>query len=524
MEKFSKVLAIIGLIALIAAFIINDILIDFTIYFKIIQVVALVCFIFYFLVNFNIIKLFSKQRSTKYGATSILGVVIFIAILVIINILSYYNSTSYDLTKGDIYSFSDQTIKVINNLKADVVITAFFKKNSREQKSMEAVLTKYTDISDKIKYEFIDQDLQPTVARQYKVKKLFTTVFESGEKEFRFVFTSNENLEGLITNAIVKVTRGKKKHVYFTKDHGEGGINDQTPAGFSFMKEQLEGINYIVDEVSFLKIGKIPDDCDVLVIADPKKPFLENELALLDEYVSRNGKFVFLVDVDADKTIIDYLAKYGIHINYDIIIDKSMQIFGGDFSRPLISDYHKDHPITKGFTQPALMSVARSIAYTLPFEPWRTYKTIAKTNPYPSVWGETNVKDMKNIKYDKDEDGKGPLDVVGLFIYDSALEKGDKQVTPVKDENVAEMAIFGDADFASNLYFNYYGNADLFTNTVNYLARELDLIAVSPRKASSATILLSDSQRSLLYYFSIIILPSIVFIVGIAVYLRRRNM
>jgi ABC-type uncharacterized transport system involved in gliding motility auxiliary subunit len=523
MGKLSKILAIIGFLAAIGGFVANDVLIGFTLYFSLIEIFALLCFILYALINFNIIKKFSKQRSTKYGTTSIIGVLIFVAILVILNIIATYHVKKFDWTRGNVYSLSDQTIKVLKNLESDIIVTAFFKKNSQPETVMRTLIDNYKDYTDKIKIDFVDPDLKPSIAKEYKMKELHDTIFESGDKEYR-IKPTGINLEGMVTNAIIKVSRKDKKNIYFLSDHEENSIDDQTTTGYSFVKEHLEGLNYNVNSISLLKEGRVPADCDVLVIVNPKKPLLGKEVKVLDDYVNKNGKFVFLVDTDTDNNTTGFLRKYGVQCNNDIIIDKGSQIFGGDFAMPFVIKYHEEEEITKGFTISTLFMVARSIDYVFPYEPWQKYVALAETNPFPNVWAETNFKEIKDPKFDKGEDLKGPLEIVGLLTYDSALKKGEKQATAEEDENVCEMVIFGDSDFASNVYFNFFGNADFFANTINYLARELDLISITPKKAASSAILLSESQRNFLYYFSIFLLPIAIFAAGIVVWLKRRNL
>jgi ABC-type uncharacterized transport system involved in gliding motility auxiliary subunit len=524
MEKISKILAAIGFIAAIAGLIANDVLIDFTTYFKLIEGFALICFIAYFLINLNLIKAFSKKRAAKYGASSILGVIVFIAILATVNVISRYNVRNFDWTKSSIYSLSAQTQKVLENLNNDITITAFFKKNTTEKTVMENYINLYKDYTDKITIDFIDPDLKPSIAKQYKIKSVYTTIFESGDKEYRITPAGRDGLENLITNAIVKVSREKKKNIYFVVDHSERSVEDQAPIGLSFAKEHLEGLNYNVTPLSLLKEGKIPDDCDVLVIADPRRSYMDKELALFDDYVYRNGKFVFLIDTTTEPSIINYLSGFGIHANNDIIIDKGSQLFGGDLAMPFVIKYHAEEPITKGFNVSTLFPVARSIAFRASFETWRKWVPLAETNPFPNVWAETDIKNLKKPEFDKTKDLPGPLELVGIFTYDKGLELGEKQHTPIEDENACEMVIFGDSDFASNVYFNFFGNADFFTNTINYLARELDLISITPKKAGSSSILLTESQQNMLYYVAIYALPVVIFITGIIVWLRRRNL
>ena len=75
--------------------------------------------------------------------------------------------------------------------------------------------------------------------------------------------------------------------------------------------------------------------------------------------------------------------------------------------------------------------------------------------------------------------------------------------------NGATVAVFGDSDFASNASFYFSGNGDLFLNTINFLAKEKHLIAITPKEHRFAPLFLSKTQGQLLMYISVILMPAI---------------
>jgi ABC-type uncharacterized transport system involved in gliding motility auxiliary subunit len=76
-------------------------------------------------------------------------------------------------------------------------------------------------------------------------------------------------------------------------------------------------------------------------------------------------------------------------------------------------------------------------------------------------------------------------------------------------------------DFATNAYFNLFGNGDLFLNTVNFLASEETQIMV--REALKAQFLMLSSQEYwLLFLVSLVFGPLVMLLTGVWAYRTRR--
>ena len=68
---------------------------------------------------------FYKGRSAKYGTVSIVSVIVFLGILIAINYLGTRQNKRWDFTANQVYSLSDQTVKLLKDLKEPVKITVF---------------------------------------------------------------------------------------------------------------------------------------------------------------------------------------------------------------------------------------------------------------------------------------------------------------------------------------------------------------------------------------------------------------
>ena len=66
-----------------------------------------------------------KTRQTRYGAYAAAYILVVLAVLVVGNWLSNHHNKSVDVTSNKQYTLSDQTKKVLGNLKSDINIYYF---------------------------------------------------------------------------------------------------------------------------------------------------------------------------------------------------------------------------------------------------------------------------------------------------------------------------------------------------------------------------------------------------------------
>jgi ABC-type uncharacterized transport system involved in gliding motility auxiliary subunit len=87
----------------------------------------------------------------------------------------------------------------------------------------------------------------------------------------------------------------------------------------------------------------------------------------------------------------------------------------------------------------------------------------------------------------------------------------------------AGLAVIGDASFITNIHLLYLGNLDLIQNTISYLARQNNLISITPKTQKTQPLLLTAPQKKLFLLIPVILLPGAILISGLVVYIRRRR-
>ncbi len=451
-----------------------------------------------------------RVRHFLYGANALILILIVLAILVVLNYIAFKRAVRFDVTEKGLYSLSDQTVKVLKNLDKDIEILAFFKEIGVDRTEFQDLIGRYKSYTDKIKVRFVDPDKEPGVTAKYEVTEYGTVVAASGDQNVKIRLTDLvsgnlvNNAEEEITNAIIKLSRGTRRVVYFLTAHGERDIKDDSEAeGYGSIRRALEAESYIVEELVLLRKGSVPKENSILVVAGPKKPLLEKEVEAIKQFIESGGKALFMVEPKSAKELISLVNDYGFDVGNNVIIDPSSKLVGGGDIAPIVAEYPY-HQITEGFNLATLFPYSRSVDAKEDDE--FTVTVIAKTDQYS--WAEDDFALFDQGIAEKNEDDKsGPLGIV-------AVGEGDE----------SRVAVFGSVDFVSNRFFDFSGNRDFFLNTVNWVSGDEHLISIRPRVAEEGKLALTVNQMRLIFSLTVVVLPAAILITGIAVWWRRRNM
>jgi ABC-type uncharacterized transport system involved in gliding motility auxiliary subunit len=457
-------------------------------------------------------------RNLRFGTNLAIAAIAVLGIITLVEAISLRHSHRFDMTANKRYSLSPQSQQLMAELPQAVKATAFYQDAQTGRESAKDLLDQYAYYGKQFTYEFIDPDRNPGLAKRYGITSYGTIVLESGEKEEKVLVADEENL----TNALLKVIREGKKVVYFLEGHGERSINNTEREGYSEAKRAIKNQNYVVNPLSLLTEGKLPDDASILIIAGPRKDLLEGELSEITRFIEGGGKVMFLVDPEGPPALPPYLANYGIQVMEGVVVDPVSRLFGMDYLTPVVASYEQ-HPITKNFEVASFFPLALSVKTTDKMPERVSSQILARTSP--NSWLERGQEERQGIArgegrlaYNEGVDEKGPVSVIAVATMtprrDGATDKEPKN---------ARIVVFGDADFASNNYLNLSGNRDLFLNTVSWLAEEENLIAIRPKEGGSFFAPVTATQERLIFWLSMIVLPAVVVGSGVATYIWRRQ-
>ncbi len=468
------------------------------------------------------------KRSSKYAGNYVLSVILVAAVAAGLNFIGYRHPKRYDTTAGGEYTLAPQTMQVLKKLTRDVEIKAFFPGGDYDP--LKELLVEYRTASPHIRYEFIDPDRQPDIAKQYDVSvygtfqnimtgrqlKYGSVVVSIGNRREKIEKRSEEVEEEDLTNAIIKALRSEAKTVYFIQGHGEKDPSDTEQTGYSEAKNALEKQGYKVESVVLAKEGKVPPDAKVLVLAGPKtEPFAE-ELRFIEEFLNRGtAGLLVMVDPPPSPSFQSFLKGWGVKVDDDLVLDVSGagRLMGSGPTIPLVLDY-ESHRITDRFKSMTFFPYTRSVQPEENIPGGLTVETLFKSNP--DSWGETTLGG-REARFDPSKDLKGPLPLAVA---------ASKEIKPSSDDHpalYARLVAVGTSTFPINAYFGNQGNGNLFLNMISWLAQDEDLISIRPKPAQDRRILLSQSQLDMLRLIIVFLLPGAALIAGIAVVWNRRR-
>ncbi|MPY89323.1 MAG: hypothetical protein GEU99_15520 [Luteitalea sp.] len=499
---------------------------------------GLVCVLLYLISQWReIIGAFSG-RSVRYGSLSLGGILIVIGILAGVNYVAGRQNKRWDLTASKQFSLSDQTKRVLADLKAPVQVKVFTREmNTGEFRDR---LQEYQGASNQVKVEYIDPDRQRTVANNYKIQQYGTVVVEYGGRTER----TTTNSEQEITAAIVRAVQGGQSKVYFVQGHGE---RDPTSAdertGYNAASEQLKTENFLVEPLELAQQRDVPEDADVVVVAGPQTDFLEPEIDALRRYLNRGGKLLLMLDPlerpDSAPTanLVALAHEWGAEVGTNIVVDASGmgQLIGSGPETPLAMSY-PGHPITDTFDRMTAFPLARSVAPVSGGVDGRTAQTVVETSE--SSWAETDLAGLgKGGEVSLDEaagDKPGPISLaaaLSMAAPEPATKTDDDEASSSNGGNADESAsapqtrvvVFGDSDFASNSVLGLQGNRDLFLNTLNWLAEQESLIDIRPQEPDDRRITMTATQANRVAWLSMLVVPVLVFASGVYTWWRRRG-
>lgn len=455
--------------------------------------------------GFKEIVAFFSRRSSRLGANvTILGLAV-LAILVIANFVGYRHHKRFDLTSEKLFTLSDQTRKLVGGLKQDVNI-ARFAKTPDEQ--FDDLMTEYKNLSPHIKFQNVDPQEKPDVARDFGATHMGDIIVALGPRKETVQGTSEE----AVTTAILKVTRTQSKMVCFVSGHGERSIADDGPQGYSQADQGLKKETFDTKTINLASGTAVPSECDVLVIAGPTQAFFPQETAMVSKYLNDGGKALIEVDPitedkQSDPNLDSIFQSWNINVGKNVVIDASGmgRLLGAGPAIPLVISYG-DSPITK------------TLERTMTFFPLaRTVSVADKSKNQPagvellmtSSQSFTTPKLEHAVSYDAKTDQMGPLSLGVAATKDAGTKS-------------ARLVVIGDSDYASNQAIGQASNGDLFDNTIDWLAQDENLISIRPKSPTNRRIVLTQGQSVGLSWFELLLLPGFVIILGITIWWKRR--
>lgn len=492
------------------------------------------------------------RRAGKYGTSAIVSTLLGIVILGMGGFLAQRHPVRFDWTEQKIHTLSDQSKKVLDGLQQPVSVEVLVSRLDADP--LHELLDRYAYDSDKFKVDYADPNVRPGLLQKFGIKP---EQLREGHGLVRIAIGKNSVVvtdvsEENITNAIVKLTRTGEKVVYFLEGHNEKAIEGKpgdARDGYARAAQALRNENYQVKTLLLAAVGDVPRDADVVVVPGPTRSLLDVERAALERYLERGGALMALVDPRVNTAFVKELAGWGVTLDDDVVVDRTLALFGRAMS-PFAASYDPTNDITKDLHEPTLFHEVRSVSAGDGFT------KIVFTGK--ASWGERDFKTLD----DQGKAGMDPGDLPGPVAIaavgrphlssDGSGPGGDKAADAAKAEDVSaakagaagdekaadsagakadgtdqtrepRLAVFGDSDFASNEYLDAYRNRDLFVNTVNWLMGDVKAISVRPHQSRASRFQLTAETFRTIRSLSLFVLPELIAVLGVFTWWSRRH-
>ena len=470
-----------------------------------------------------------QTRSFRIGGYSVVATAIVLAIAITANLLIGAlpaGLTQFDTTSGQIFTVSEQTEVLAGELDQEITIY-WIVRNGYEENYIGTLLDQYEALSDKIRVQKVDPDVNPTFAQAYTDSlQENSLIVECGDKS-RYIpysdifvvdyeayyYYGEENWsfcgESEITSAIDYVTSEDLPTIYLLTGHGEQSL----PAAFS---SAVEKENMQTQELSLLTAEAIPDDADCLLIYAPQRDISLEEKTKIETYLGNGGKLILLSDPPQDGKLTNLesiMAHYGITASEGIVVeaDQSHYVWGTPYYLlPEINTHTVTTPLLEnGYS--VLLPIAQGLTVSQDLPDNISVTELLTTSD--SAFSKSAGYGLNTYeKEEGDQDGPFALAVLASETLDDGIYSDVIWVssTALLDSQTNEM-VSG-------------GNQDLFLNMLHYLCQSEDSsITIHAKSLSTEYLTIDSSTASLLATLFIGLVPAVYLVVGILIWFRRKR-
>ena len=455
----------------------------------------------------------------SHSSNTIYITLLLIAILILVNLLGYYNFVRLDLTQNHQYTLSRVSKKIAKNLEDVISIKVYFSKKlppymANLAQQVDDILKEYKAYGKgNITIQYIDPSKDPMVAREVQqmgIPQVRMNVIEKDKQEsvsgyLGLAVMSGDQykvipvvkdvsiLEYKVTSFIKKLTGMKQPFIGILQ------TNSIHP-NFEQYKELFKnlGEDYTIRPIHLSKgTSLIAEPIDVLVVAGATNLPI-SVLKAIDNFVITGGHVLFMIDtVNVDNhlqtknlpsNITNLLLSYGIRVNNDLVLDRLSNLVGfngGMFTysvqypfsiKAVKQNFNQENPVVKdlesiSFQWASSLDAVSNVGQNI------TISTLVQTSRYS--WLQ---KDHFNLNPNAISlpDNSSELKQHNLVM---AVEGKLKSFfNPGESTTNARMIVVGDSDLVSDdVLKTYRANQLFFQNALDWLGSDNDLIQIRSR-------------------------------------------
>lgn len=472
------------------------------------------------------------RKTLKYGTNAIILIVAVVTIAILLNVAVVMYDFKFDMTPGQIFSITSVSKNIVNEIPASQKLEIYGLFDSTKKMKeldynswMELLRVYEQEAKGKISVFYKDPVENPKLysdlgysPETQDAKNPAVFIFKSGVKSKiiflndLYVALQNENQENvgrqinseqIFTGAIKYVSTNMTPKIYFSQGNKE--ISPQN--GFTKLALSLQNNNYALDTINLLSVKAIPNDCKVLFLLSPAIDLTSNEQDMIFKYLRNGGSAVFAFDGAFNKrltydNIQSLLDNYGISIKNDVVTETDARFILTDPKDSFVAGTTAV-TINLGFEgQPVQIINARSLDLSTHKVDGVENSALISTSPFAQ---STNIVT-----------GESQKAIQNLLIGASRTA----------ENHTSKIIALGSSGFLSDKVSSAFfeRNSRYFLNLINWLSNIEDDNIVSSKQIDNYTFKIEKGPGELLLLLTIIVLPLVIFAIGLWIFTRRRHL
>lgn len=477
-----------------------------------------------------------KKKWLINGTKTFILIAIIIAIFILINFgMQKLELTPIDFSQEKLYTLTDESKDRVKNV--DKNVNVYFIGYTDDNTNLD-LAKQYKKANEKINVEAVDINNRPDLATKYGIESGTEGIIVECEDKSK-VLTENDLVtydtstyetisiaEEKLTSAIISVTSNKVPKVYFLEGYSEFSLN----GNMNYLNMYLANEINEIETLNILSTGKIPEDCDTLVITTPSKDFDDVATNSIIDYIN-SGKNILWLNAAVTKqvdmpNVNKILSLYGVKpFEIGIIRETDSSKMVSD-SPDLIIPEIEDTTVTKDLhntTGVIFVNATKINVDTDKLEELKVDQTDLLVTSEDSYF-RTNFNNQASSATDDEEKG--------TFVVGTQLDKTIKEENEETGEKaiISKLIIYGENYFISDYQLSQnsqYGaiqlayNKDLPLNSISYLVdREEDITA---RKNTGTITYTATEEQDTIIRVIIFVVPVLIIIVGVVIWQIRRR-
>ncbi len=477
-------------------------------------------------------KSLNRSRRLRHGTMATVLSVCFVAAVVLVNVIASLLverfPISVDLTANKIFELSQESIDYVQGLEQDIDVYVLateedFSGSNQYYNQANTVINKYAQYSDHIRISYVDIYQDVDFAAQYPDETLtygniilqcgdrhqILTAYDLFDVDEQYGTIQSSTTEQAMTSAIMNLTDSNPISVVFLTGFGDNNRTDSAN-----LQSILSNNGYLVSEINFLS-EDIPEDADAVVLCSPTSDLTEELTDTLAQWLENEGKFgrTMLYFADGSQPSLpmleSLLAEWGIGVESGYLIETDASHVYSSYTY-LLSQY-EDNNYVDSSDRPLLLPNAKALSVLWDVDSNRYTHVLLSTYDSAVVVPEDAAEDWQPAEEDMQS---YPLAVLGQRLtYESTTALN------------SYLAAFGSMDMTNTAFtsMSALNNGEYVVQLLNSLTGKEEGVTIVGKQLGTETLGINENQANIIGGFFQFGLPVIVVIIGVTVWVRRRN-